>query len=99
MWESPVSEFEGLDLSDLGTDQAFVRVSWSSSPAWLYHLETDCEDCPWQLLGPVSSSPFILSTHHTNRLLLRRNNSTRSGRENSSKYSVKIFQAHHHGGC
>ena len=28
MWESPVEEFEGLNLSELDTDQAFVRVKW-----------------------------------------------------------------------
>ena len=29
MWESPVPEFEGLDMSQLGTDEAFLRVQQS----------------------------------------------------------------------
>ena len=30
MWESPVEEFEGLSLSELSTDEAYLRVSASS---------------------------------------------------------------------
>ena len=43
MWESPVEEFEGLSLSSLSTDEAYVRVRWESQtdPAWLYHLDSD----------------------------------------------------------
>ena len=79
MWESPVEEFEGLSLSSLSTDEAYVRVRWESQtdPAWLYHLDSDCHLCPWQLLGSVTLSPFKVKTHHTNSFLLRRDNRTR----------------------
>ena len=79
MWESPVEEFEGLSLSSLETDEAYVRVRWESQtePAWLYHLDADCHLCPWQLLGSVSLSPFRVKTHHTNRFLLKLDNKTR----------------------
>ena len=26
MWESPVEEFEGLSMSALGTDEAYLRI-------------------------------------------------------------------------
>ena len=75
MWESPVEEFEGLSMSDLGTDEAYLRVKYSPS-SWLYHLDSDCDKCPWQLLGS-SPSTFKINTHHTNHFLLRKDNNTR----------------------
>ena len=74
-----MEEFEGLSLSSLETDEAYVRVRWDSQtePAWLYHLDTDCHLCPWQLLGSVALSPFKVKTHHTNKFLLKLDNRTR----------------------
>ena len=95
-----MEEFEGLSLSSLGTDEAYVRVRWESqaSPAWLYHLDTDCHRCPWQLLGSVSLSPFTVKTHHTNRFLLRQDNRTRYpvSLRRTMVTAHCVVQIHHH---
>jgi len=72
-WESPQPEYDGLDLSSLGTDQAYLRVSWAGQgPAYLYWLSENCHGCPWQLLREINGTPFTFHTHHPTRLLLRR---------------------------
>jgi len=76
MWESPVEEFEGLSMSALGTDEAYLRIK-SEGSGYLYYLNSDCDRCPWQLLGSVSESPFIVKTHHVNSFMLRQKNDTR----------------------
>jgi len=74
-WESPVPIFEGLNMGDLETDQAYIRVNWKGDePAWLYSLGGNCHECPWQILGNVSEVPFKVHTHHATRFLLRLGN-------------------------
>ena len=76
MWESPVSEFEGLDMSELDTDEAYLRVR-PGTGGWLYHINSDCDKCPWQLLDSINNSPFKIKTHHVNSFMIRRDNSSR----------------------
>jgi len=76
-WESPVATFDGLELDDLGTDEAYLRLNWGGpSPAWLYSLSSNCYQCPWQLLDNVDRAPFKIHTHHEMKFMLRRGNET-----------------------
>jgi len=72
-WESPQQSFDGLDLSSLETDQAYLRVNWAGQDnAYLYWLSENCHGCPWQLRGKVDEAPFTFHTHHATKLLLRK---------------------------
>jgi len=72
-WESPQPDFEGLDLRELGTDEAYLRVKWTeSTPAYLYWLSTNCHGCPWQLLRALepNSTAMKFHTHHPTKFML-----------------------------
>lgn len=71
-WESPLPEFEGLDLTKLGTDQAYLRPILSQAGSWLYSRSDDCHSCPWQRLGGplnLTSNNYKVSSHHMTHLL------------------------------
>ena len=49
-WESPVPVFRGLDMGELGTDQAYLNISSPvGGPMYVYTLSQNCHLCPYQL--------------------------------------------------
>ncbi|KAF4516733.1 hypothetical protein B566_EDAN008423, partial [Ephemera danica] len=46
----------GLDLHELGLDEAYMNVSSRdlAETAWLYALRVGCIQCPFQLIGPIA---------------------------------------------
>lgn len=62
--ESGPAHFEGLDLTRLRMDQAYVRVhnDADEDPLWLYSLSEDCVDCPYRRTADVSGEgPHVLT--------------------------------------
>lgn len=54
--ESPLaSKFRGLNLDDLGLDEAYLNVTsaYQYVPVYLYKLSENCDRCPYHRVGEV----------------------------------------------
>ncbi|XP_021956603.1 heparan-alpha-glucosaminide N-acetyltransferase isoform X1 [Folsomia candida] len=79
-FENPgVETFNGLKMSDLSVDEAWLIVSSSSSvPLWLYSLSENCHHCPFQrysndpiLPNASNGTSFKISSTYDSRYRLR----------------------------
>lgn len=76
-WEVPTPFFRGLNINSLGTDEAFLNVTYRGSKrVWLYLLNDDCHLCPYQRVEEgegeiVDSSVLTVHTHHPTHMRLR----------------------------
>lgn len=71
-FEQPaVDTFEGLNLTDLSTDEAYVRIKTGAEQIFVYLLSQDCVDCPYEI-DQTENKVLKLSTHYPWNIRIRK---------------------------
>jgi len=55
-WIEDPGDYEPIDLSTLGLDEAFINITSSAAEnLWLYTLSADCYRCPFRRFASIPS--------------------------------------------